>query len=121
MKQISNWIKTDEAPPNIASDPLGPPQNATSTTDAVYVSTFLPHDSTARQLSVSVGKNSPQTINDLPLGSIGTFAVPWSGVGGTVKVDLLDSAGKKLLAGEGSIEINNKIDIYNFSAFCMIV
>ncbi|KAG0144605.1 hypothetical protein CROQUDRAFT_672281 [Cronartium quercuum f. sp. fusiforme G11] len=104
-----------------SSDPLGPPQNATSTTDAIYLSTFIPSDSTARQLGVSVGSNTPQIINKLPLGDVGTFAVPWTGEGGAVKVDLMDSTGKKLLTGTGGININNKIDRYNFSEFIFII
>ncbi|KAH9824076.1 family 71 glycoside hydrolase [Melampsora americana] len=98
-----------------SSDPLGPPNNRAATTDAVYVATFLPKNSTARKLRVKVGENTLKTFNSLPLGDIGTFSVPWTKPGGVVSVSLQDDLGNNILQGKGDIDINNKIETYNFS------
>ncbi len=98
----------------LASDPLGPPANASVSNDAVYAATFLTPNSTASTLSIAVGGVS-RTFNITQPGSVSTFIAPWSGSGGAVEVALLDKNGKTLLKKTGSQKIDNTIKLYNFS------
>ncbi|CAH7688326.1 glycosyl hydrolase family 71-domain-containing protein [Phakopsora pachyrhizi] len=98
----------------VASDPLGPPANASVSNDAVYAATFLTPNSTASTLSIAVGGVS-RTFNITQPGSVSTFIAPWSGSGGAVEVALLDKNGKTLLKKTGSQKIDNTIKLYNFN------
>ncbi|EGG08877.1 family 71 glycoside hydrolase [Melampsora larici-populina 98AG31] len=98
-----------------SSDSLGPPENKAATTDAVYVATFLPKHSAARQLRVKIGNTSLQTFDNLPLGDIGLFSIPWTGSGGVVTVSVKDGSGNNILKGKGDVEISNTIKTYNFN------
>lgn len=97
-----------------SADPLGPPANASVTSDAVYAAAFLAPNSTAKALRISIG-GSNHTFNNLAPGSVSTFSAPWSGAGGNVLVDLLDGSGKSLMCQKGQQEINNTIETYNFN------
>jgi hypothetical protein len=114
ISQAENESLIGLSPPVTASDPLGPPTNASVSRDAVHAAVFLTSDSTARQLRITIG-NSSQPFDKLTPGSISTFSVPWSGDGGDVRVELLDGSGKALLTGNGQVSINNEIKTYNFS------
>lgn len=100
---------------NSASDPLGPPANASTTSDAVYLATFLSRNSAARKISVTIGNQPPQIFKNLPLGDIGTYSAFWKGAGGVVSVSLMDDKDTELLGGKGKHVISNVIDKYNFS------